>query len=82
MIECTWFHMSELLVGELLEIAVLIVIVLEIFALYRNMKIERRLDEHLQKTDLLIEELDTHLERMEDIYERSQDYGGEKESAG
>ena len=49
MIECTWFHMSELLVGELLEITVLIVIVLEIFALYRNMKIERRLDEHLKK---------------------------------
>ncbi len=78
MIECTWFHMSELLVGELLEITVLIVIVLEIFALYRNMKIERRLDEHLKKTDLLIEELDTHLERMEDTYERSQDHGGEK----
>ena len=70
--------MSELLVGELLEITVLIVIVLEIFALYRNMKIERRLDEHLKKTDLLIEELDTHLERTEDIYEKSQDHGGEK----
>ena len=63
--------MSELLLGKLLEITVLIVIALEIFALYRNMKIEQRLDEHLVKTDALIEELDKHLERMEAIYKKS-----------
>jgi hypothetical protein len=65
--------MSELLLDKLLEVTVLIVIVLELFALYRNMRIERRLAEHLVKTDALITELDKHLERLEDDYEKSQD---------
>ena len=67
--------MSELVLSVLLEVTVLIVIVFEIVALYRNMRIEQRLDQHLRKTDALITELDKHLERMEDVYEQSQDFG-------
>jgi hypothetical protein len=52
------------MIGELLEITVLIVIILELFALYRHSKIDRRIDEHLVKTDTLINRLDIHLERF------------------
>jgi hypothetical protein len=61
------------ILGELLEITVLIVIILELFALYRNMKIEKRLDQHLQKTDALINALDRHLARMETVFSKAQD---------
>jgi C4-dicarboxylate-specific signal transduction histidine kinase len=61
------------ILGELIEITVLIVIILELFALYRNMKIEQRLDQHLQKTDALIKALDKHLARMETIFFTAQD---------
>ena len=70
--------MSELVLSVLLEVTVLIVIVFEIVALYRNMRIEQRLDEHLRKTDTLIKELDKHLERMEDVYEQSHDFGSDE----
>jgi len=61
------------ILGELLEITVLIVIILELFALYRNMKIEQRLDQHLKKTDALINALDRHLARMETVFFKAQD---------
>jgi hypothetical protein len=67
--------MSELILSVLLEVTVLIVIVLKIFALYRNMRIEQHLDKHLMKTDVLIKELDKHLESLEDMYEQPQDPG-------
>ncbi len=54
--------MSELVLSVLLEVTVLIVIVFEIVALYRNMRIEQRLDQHLRKTDAMITELDKHLD--------------------
>jgi hypothetical protein len=65
--------MNNVLFGELLEISVLVVIILELFALYRNMKIEKRLDQHLQKTDALINKLDKHLARIETIFSKAQD---------
>ena len=65
--------LSDLLLGELLEITVLMIIILELFALYRNMKIEQRLDLHLQRTDALIDELDKHLARMETVFSKTQD---------
>ena len=65
----------------MIEILVLVVISIELFALYKHMKLENRMDEHLQNTadrllrsDELMKVLDEHMIRLDEHMNKVNEY--------
>ena len=65
----------------LLEILVIIAISIELYELYKRIKLDRRLDEHirsislrLEKSDEIIKLLDKHMLRLDDHMNKVNEY--------